>query len=93
MDHFSQRVSERYNINLNRFHKRRINSSIQGKNKVYKVIFWRKITNRITLWLVNINSKWIPVYYDKSRNTVTTCIEKSFDQIKDIVNNYERMVR
>ena len=53
MDHFSQRVLERYNVNINRNHKRKINLSIQGKNKLYKVIFWRKVTNRITLWLVN----------------------------------------
>jgi len=92
MDHFSKRVKERYGIEINRAHKRNINTSIQGTNKVYDVIFWKKITNRITLWLVKIDKMWIPIYYDKSRNTATTCIEKSFDQIQNIVDSYKRRI-
>jgi hypothetical protein len=88
MDHFSFRVKERYGIEINKSHKRAINNSIMLKGGGYKVLFWKKITNRITLWLININNIWIPCYYDKSRNTVVTCVSKSIEEINSILDIY-----
>lgn len=70
MQHFKQRASERYRVELNHEGRRKIVSDIKNG----KAEFVRSQSNRVTHWKVNVDGVTMYVLYDKERHSLITAL-------------------
>ena len=54
----------------------KVNDEMAAQIQEHKAIFIERSSNRVTIWWVQHNGRWLPVVYDKSRKKIVTVLPK-----------------
>jgi hypothetical protein len=78
-NHFKERVKERFGIEINHELRSKIVSSILDHMEIgeVKTTFIVKLTNRRSVYLIEINKLNFTAIYDKDRHELITCMPKN----------------
>lgn len=74
-EHFKRRIAERCGITVNRHTYRDIIEAIQDN----RATFVEKQSNRISVWLLEVQGVQVKVVYDKQRKTLVTALTPEMD--------------
>lgn len=93
MKHTNERLQERFNITINKKSLKKLNLNIQGIDNSIPCMFIKKKSNRVSMWLILVNNRWVVCYYDKNKNSIVTFVDNyvldNFSLIEKCLNLFQ----
>lgn len=78
--HAKRRLYERYGFDVNKTEYEKICNKIKSNDGWYL----KKLTNRLSLWLVLFKEEYLFTVYDKHRGQIATFLTLEMGQVKDV---------